>query len=358
MVFYTNDRLRFLSVFINDILAALILKTIEISHMNCAPTPSLISEYNIWQRNQHVLREIYSNYADELGEQAQWKAALENALMFTVLKQSSYNPDLMKELTPESIQHGLSCTQIPSETKLATSLFQGIQKVMIEFEAEAPEESVSWDEKQFRFGSFSLRRNSYIDKAFTYVANEENEKQGAIKILAASIRYASIYAETRHIGPPQKVYDDFYRWGVRNEGFASPFNARLLGKNRAKFYSLFPDTDKCFGSGGSFFHLSQPVNEGHWSLDPPFLPETMAKVDQQIQEWRSAFPQIAILYIVPESHTPMVKPDETVTLFANQHYYEGLDGLKNVLPVNVCVHRYGILEDFDGQRIIQGYEKE
>ena len=327
-------------------------------YMNSLPQPSLEKEYQKWNRNQHILEQIKERYASTQQEEAQWKAALENAIMYAVLRQSSYNPDLMLELSPQSIQHGLECVSLDSHADQSESLHQLIQNTahdMLDHENGAI--TAHRDDRRFTVGQFQLERNSYIDKAFDFLASQKGAEEATRLLLTAAIRYASIYAETRHIGPPQSVYDDFYDWGIRNEGFASPFNARLLGKEEAQFYSLFPDTDQVFGSGGSFFRLSEPANPGHWSLDPPFLPETMQKVDQRIGEWRKRFPDTSILYIIPESHQPEIKPDETVTLKSGEHHYEGLSGIKKPLPVNVCIHRYGDLSGFSAQRIQEGYEK-
>ncbi len=327
-------------------------------YMNSLPQPSLEKEYQKWNRNQHILEQIKDRYASTPEEEGQWKAALENAIMYAVLRQTSYNPDLMLELSPESIQHGLECVSLDSHVDQSESLHQLIQNTahdMLQHESDAL--TAQRVDQTFTVGQFQLERNSYIDKAFDFLAGQKGAEEATRLLLTAAIRYASIYAETRHIGPPQSVYDDFYDWGIRNEGFASPFNARLLGKENAQFYSLFPDTDQVFGSGGSFFRLSEPANPGHWSLDPPFLPETMQKVDQRIGEWRKKFPHVSILYIIPESHQPKVKPDETVTLNAGKHHYEGLSGIKKPLPVNVCIHRYGDLSGFSAQRIQKGYEK-
>jgi hypothetical protein len=328
--------------------------------MNTQTIPSLTQEYDRWLRNNYILETVYQQYNEAFGTPHQWKAALENALMYTALEQKEYNPDLVSELTPTRLLHGLHCVDLSLEgnEQGIHTLHRSIENASKAYQASPQKNHLSWNSDEFKYGAFSLQRNSYLDKAFKTIAKVEGDDKAAEKLLIASLRYASIFAETRHIGPPQSVYNDFYDWGVRNEGFASPFNARLLDKKNAKFYSLFPDTDKPFGSGGSFFHLSEPVNEGHWSLDPPFLPEIMRRVDSRIKEWRQRFPQIAILYIIPQSHTPAFPPDETVTLQANQHYYEGLDGKKHPLPVNVCVHRYGRLDGFEPQKIIKGYEKE
>lgn len=221
---------------------------------------------------------------------------------------------------------------------------------------EVPKE-VKVDSSYFKVGNFKLKRNQYIDKAFNYVESNTDEAKAVNAILRSALRYGSIYAETRHIGPPQKVYDLFYDWGIRNEGFASPFNARLLEKPEAQFYSLFKDTDEIFGSAGSFFKLNHPKNPGHWCLDPPFTSELMTKVDSILKVWLETYENLSFILIIPESHIPVNQPDETVTLKKNIHHYEGLEGVLKPLPVNVCIHRYGKLDGFSTEAILEGYSK-
>jgi hypothetical protein len=58
-------------------------------------------------------------------------------------------------------------------------------------------------------------------------------------------------------------------FGVTHECFASPLNQYMDSYN-----SAFPDTDRFFGSQGSF--LDMDVTEGGFEGNPPFLEEVMA----------------------------------------------------------------------------------
>jgi hypothetical protein len=327
--------------------------------MDTSTSATLETEYSHWQRNNNILREIRDGFSRNAGESAQWKAALENALMYVVLKNENDKKDLMSKVDHTALRHGLECVDLGSHAneEVIDKLVEIIQR-NITLEKDSSQKinlSPHIRSNRYEVGDFSMDRNSYTDKAYDFLCRKSNEEDALRQLLTTAIRYASIYAETRHIGPPQKVYDAFYNWGIRNEGFASPFNARLLGKESARFYSLFPDTDAPFGSGGSFFQLAEPKNPGHWSLDPPFLPETMNQVDEKIRKWQEKYPNISILYIIPESHVPANTPDETVVLTAHKHYYEGLDGEMSPLPVNVCIHRYGEIEGFSAELIREGY---
>lgn len=319
----------------------------------------LLKEYYSWKRSIKLLDRIEKEVLDGKIDRAQVKAGLENAIMYLLLHADYDGKDLFELLTKPTLLYGFECIDIKGVTDEHGEKMMAIvneESEIKKFDTEtqkAPEITITAE--QFTIGDFKVDRNQYVDKAYNFVAKKEGEEAAAAHLLRCALRYASIYSETRHIGPPQTVYDAFYKWGVRNEGFASPFNARVLGKEDAQFYSLFKDTDAVFGSGGSFFHLSEPHNPGHWSLDPPFLTETMDRVDKRIGEWRQKYPEIAILLIIPASHTPANKPDETVILKAGTHHYEGLAGTMNPLPVDVCIHRYGNLEGFSAETIIEGY---
>ncbi|PAA48317.1 hypothetical protein BOX15_Mlig030305g1 [Macrostomum lignano] len=68
-----------------------------------------------------------------------------------------------------------------------------------------------------------------------------------------------------------KAFDALFELGkAAHEGFASPLNCQLLGRQGAKFCSLFPDTDSPFGSLGDFFRIDLMQHPGGWVLNPPF----------------------------------------------------------------------------------------
>lgn len=56
---------------------------------------------------------------------------------------------------------------------------------------------------------------------------------------------------------------------MNGECFASPMNCFM----KENYYSAFNDTDKYFGSNGSFFDNS--IKEGSFEANPPFIPELM-----------------------------------------------------------------------------------
>lgn len=170
------------------------------------------------------------------------------------------------------------------------------------------------------------------------------------------MRYASIFARTRHIGPPQRVYDLLYDWGVRNEGFASPFNARMLGTPEGVFFSAFPNTDGFYGSRGSFFESTLSDYPGGWCVDPPFIKETLDRACEKLRPWLATDVATPVLFICPSDYAMPLEVDETVTLRAGHHIYEGMSGESRQLPLDVAIHRIGEMEGFDAAAVLAGYE--
>lgn len=319
--------------------------------------PEVVNEYKQWTLSRKVLDEVFT-FLSFKGNRSQVKAGLENTLMNVLLNHQITGQDLFLRVDSALIRSGFSYANLDLNKKEVRDCVDLIQDTFENYAGSfyLPKTiEVSLDE--FYLGDYKLKRNQYVDKAFGFVKLKSDVETAANAVLRSALRYGSIYAETRHIGPPQKVYDMFYDWGIRNEGFASPFNARLLGKPESQFYSLFKDTDEVFGSAGSFFNLNQPENPGHWCLDPPFTSEIMSKVDSILKDWLGIYKKLSFLLIIPESHTPANTPDESVTLKRNIHQYEGLEGVLKPLPVNVCIHRYGELEGFSAEAILEGYSK-
>jgi len=320
--------------------------------------PEVQEEYKHWMLSQIVLTKV-SNYLKSKGKPSDLKAGLENTLMNLQPNSETYGQNLFLKIDSESIKTGFSYVNVnlnETETQHCEVLIKDV--ALSAFQNKNSQKAITLNSESFKIGDFEIKRNPYVDKAFYYVKSQHSDEIAANAIIKSALRYATIYAKTRHIGPPQKAYDLFYDWGVRNEGFASPFNARLLGKPNAQFHSLFKDTDEIFGSAGSFFTIENPTNNsGYWCLDPPFTKELMSKVDPVLKHWLTTYNELKVLLIVPESYTPQNIPDETVTLKKDRHYYEGLDGLLKPLPVNVCVHRYGDFNDFSAEAILEGYSK-
>ncbi|RNF04737.1 hypothetical protein TraAM80_04879 [Trypanosoma rangeli] len=92
------------------------------------------------------------------------------------------------------------------------------------------------------------------------------------------LRYRSLlgdmgYNQGPHAAVPPSVMRELHdAFDVRCEAFASPINAQL-----PLFGSLFPDTDYCFGSLGSFFDLK--LIAGHYEMNPPFVTAVLQRLE-------------------------------------------------------------------------------
>lgn len=319
---------------------------------------SLTDAYRAWTRSRRALAAAVEALTDPRARSG-IDVALENALMRQTLEQPGAGPDaLFAALDVDGIAAGFRFAGVTGdEAREAASVALSALRAARQRPAPAPSEElhITLDRNEVRVGAFRLRRNAPVDRVLQVAIGEHGPTDGLRHTLTSALRYATIYARTRHIGPPQRVYDDFHRWGVRNEGFASPFNSRLIGYPDSGFCSAFADTDGPLGSRGSFFEVDPDAFPGAWCLDPPFLPETMRRVDAIIRRWRDRSDPVSVLLVVPMSHTPDLAIDETVVLEAGIHHYEGLDGELHPLPVDVGVHRVGDLPGFDGEAIRDGY---
>lgn len=133
------------------------------------------------------------------------------------------------------------------------------------------------DETSLRYGSHFRAPLSPRLRLLIALGGEEATARVAM-------RYAAVGSAGQQWGLPQAHVDRLYReFGVRNEAFASPLNARLLGKRGARYCSLFPDTDSAFGSCGDFFAPGLPACDGNWVVNPPFIEELMARAARHVE---------------------------------------------------------------------------
>lgn len=89
-------------------------------------------------------------------------------------------------------------------------------------------------------------------------------------------RYQGLFPQGQQWGVPFAMVETLHSAGVRNEGFASPLNSRMLGMEGGKFFSAFPEVDGPFGSCGSFFQARVGDHPGGWLINPPFVERLMA----------------------------------------------------------------------------------
>lgn len=320
--------------------------------------PRLVNLYKQWDMSRNIYKALSEHQNIPTSTKQKLKPALENTLMKEVLDLYSPSPlTLFQGISLSSLQHGFSCVGLKAEHDELMTIFNVIQKYIssyVDRDVAIYQLQATIHSDHFALGKFKLFRNAPVNRLWNVAVQTMPEDEALTCVLMAGLQYSSIYSETRHIGPPQCVYDEFYDWGIRNEGFASPFNARLLGKKEARFFSAFPHTDSIFGSNGSFFMSDWKEHSGAWCVDPPFLTKTLERVDRIVGRWRSEGSP-PILYIGPSSYKMQTPFDEEVRLYKDIHYYEGLDGLLHVLPVDVSIWRFGNIVGFDAEKIITGY---
>jgi hypothetical protein len=100
------------------------------------------------------------------------------------------------------------------------------------------------------------------------------------------MRYGSIMlAGGQFLSVTRRSYGKLItEFGVEIEGFASPLNSQMLFYGR-KFCSLFPDTDKIFGSLGSFF--DQDFTGKKITCNPPFINSVMEDAIEHIKKFKT-----------------------------------------------------------------------
>jgi hypothetical protein len=128
---------------------------------------------------------------------------------------------------------------------------------------------------------------------------------GHERAVAVALRYAVVEADGGGRGGQQWgfaqahfefLYEEF---GVRGEAFASPLNARLLGRPGARFCSLFPDTDAPFGSIGDFFAQDLRALGGNWVVNPPFVEELLARAARRVVEALAPDCPQTVFFVLP-----------------------------------------------------------
>lgn len=91
-------------------------------------------------------------------------------------------------------------------------------------------------------------------------------------VVATCLRYQALDGGGFQCALPPPVFECLAQlWGVSCEGFASPLNCHF---GAARYFSAFADTDRRFGSLGSFFDgRRDALARGSFELNPPFSAE-------------------------------------------------------------------------------------
>jgi len=133
-----------------------------------------------------------------------------------------------------------------------------------------------------------------------------SDAAAAAALARVSLRYAATLPGAQHWGLPLRFARQLYEAGFRYEGFASPFNSRmvLLGERDTWFCSLFADTDFPFGSIGTFFGAPLAELGGKWTVNPPYVESVMgrmaAKAEMEAARATAAGVPLAIHFLLPD----------------------------------------------------------
>ncbi len=120
-----------------------------------------------------------------------------------------------------------------------------------------------------------------LDNLYDKYSNQKEENKN-ISIYRLLLRYHTLFGHGMQCALPQQVFTTLKKYlNTSFEGFASPLNCRY-----APFCSAFHDTDKDFGSFGSFFDVFRdeicfkryfPYG-GSFEFNPPFIETIMEKM--------------------------------------------------------------------------------
>lgn len=141
-----------------------------------------------------------------------------------------------------------------------------------------PEAESRCDQKKVEYKDFKASVDSVRVARFI----NEHECSAVIRML---MRYDSLAGGGRQLGLQKEVFDILYsKFGVRNEGFASPLNSKMIDYPGGSYYSAFPDTDAEFGSKGDFFASPLSTDAGGWQVNPPFTEDILLRATKHVLE--------------------------------------------------------------------------
>jgi phosphorylated CTD-interacting factor 1 len=158
-------------------------------------------------------------------------------------------------------------------------------------------------------------------------------------------RYNVIGGPTYHCSVTRRSFDELRSaFGVTKECFASPLN-----RNADIYWSAFADTDRFFGSNGSFYKAldSALVQEGGgFFANPPFVEEHMQALQEQVALMLELPAAVTFAVILPTwtdnaSHEWMrTSPYTKMHFLLQPEQHEYVDGLQQTNGRKTIVARF------------------
>lgn len=190
---------------------------------------------------------------------------LERYLISISTAEYIYNPEY-KEITVKELVDKKIVTNYNKGKEMMDKIIQTIKKYIY-----SKFYKTTCEDDYIICGNFRFKINERI----SYLLKRFNCRD----VVKCLLKYQAIISKGQQWGLIKEHFVELYKIGVRNEGFASPFNSRFLELGiDIKFCSLF-NVDKVFGSAGNFFEQKL---EGKWQINPPFIEEILNKTSKKV----------------------------------------------------------------------------
>jgi phosphorylated CTD-interacting factor 1 len=128
-------------------------------------------------------------------------------------------------------------------------------------------------------------------------SGDGGKKDFLTRLYCLLLRYATLGGPMYQCSCTGAAFDAMRRnFEVRYECFASPFN-----HNAGTYWSAFPDTDRFFGSKGSFFTHVDDLEEqgGSFYANPPFVEDVMLLMQGQMQKMLAWTAPVSFVVVIP-----------------------------------------------------------
>lgn len=172
------------------------------------------------------------------------------------------------ELKKQSLKLTVNYSSIEIQADVSR---QGVQYIHVRYTGEGDASlrhdirlnQTHFDKLQRLYAKHTLNESNW--QSLNLIANDQFRH----RLYCCLARYDTIAGAGYQAAMPETAFDYCAdTWSVTTECFASPLNCYM-----PQFHSAFIDTDRYFGSRGSFFTLR--ADEGSYESNPPFLEEVM-----------------------------------------------------------------------------------